>query len=119
MSGKQRRSGRQQRGFGSIEAIVAVALLAAITAGMTSTVAHARRLHTSAAAERRATQLAVAAVERLRAGGSPGTDEVAGYTTTASMAPWTGFGRLSEARVEVSWLDGERRSLVLRTLLYR
>lgn len=119
MSGNPRRSCRRQRGFGSIEAIVAVALLAAITAGLTSTVAHARRLHTSAAAERRATQLAVAALERLRAGGSAGADEVGGYTTTVSLAAWAGFGRLSEARVHVTWLDGERRSLVLRTLLYR
>jgi Tfp pilus assembly protein PilV len=119
MNGNAQRSVAGSAGFGSIEAMVAIALLAAICAGFASTVSHARRLHTAAAIERKATHLAVAALERLRAGGSPAADEVAGFTVTTSVAPWADAGRLSEARVEVRWGEGEQRSMVLRTLLLR
>jgi len=60
-------------GFGMIEAIVAAALFSLVAAGVTSTLVLARRVQIDIAADRRATQLAAACLERMRAGGSPTT----------------------------------------------
>lgn len=119
MRGESGEVGRGTGGFGSIEAMVALALLAAIAAAFSSAMAHARRLHIAVAAERRAAQAALSALERLRAGGAPRSERCDGFAVTSSLAPWMGSDRLLEARVEVEWHDGQPRSLLLRTLLVR
>lgn len=106
-------------GFGTIEAIVAAALFATMAASITSTLVLARRIQTDLAAERYATQLAVASLERLRAGGSPRPSETArGFTISESLQPWSIHTQLLQARVRVTW-DNPPRSFELETLIAR
>ena len=105
-------------GFGTIEAIVATALLAFITTGVASTVVLARRLQTDIATERQATQIAIGALERLRAGGPAVPDnEVPGFLVTGDLTMRNANAHLFEARVRVTWRDREPHSLELTTLI--
>lgn len=107
-------------GFGTIEAIVATALLSVITAGVASTVVLARRVHTGVARERHATQLAIAAIERMRAGEAPTLDsQTPGFVVTGDLLAPDGNPHLLAARVRVSWTDGGPRALELTTLMPR
>jgi hypothetical protein len=110
----------RSKGFGTIEAIVAAALLSLVAAGAASTVVLARRLQSDVARERRATLLAIAAIERIRAGGSARAErDEAGFVVIESLTPCDGNSHLLEARVRVSWRDDEPRSVDLATLLTR
>jgi type II secretory pathway pseudopilin PulG len=107
-------------GFGTIEAIVAVALLSVAATAVTSTLVLARRLQTGVAAERAATLLAATSLERLRAGGVPGlTETPSGVTIRETLQPWNGSAQLLEAHVRVTWENAGPRSIELRTLIKR
>jgi type II secretory pathway pseudopilin PulG len=107
-------------GFGTIEAIVATALLSLITAGVASTVVLARRIQTDVALERHATQIAIAVIEQIRAGGSGISDSgVPGFVVTGDLSTRNGNAHLLEARVRVTWHDNEPRTLELTTLIAR
>lgn len=120
MPAQARERRRPESGFGSIEAIVALALLSMIATGLSSTLTYARRLQSHTAMERHAMHLAVSAVERLRSGETPDAfDDPVGFTTKAFVIPHGAVSTLLEARVEVSWQAEQPRKLVLRTLLMR
>ena len=107
-------------GFGTIEAIVATALLSFITAGVASTVVFARRVQTGVARERHATQLAIVAIERMRSGEAPILDsETSGFVVTGDLLTRDGNPYLLEARARVNWTEGEPRVLELTTLIIR
>lgn len=107
-------------GFGTIEAIVAVALLSVSAAALSSTVIVARRLQTAVAAERVATRLAVARLERLRSGERPeAPTTVQGYAVSETLQAGDANPRLLEARVRVAWQQATPRSIELRTLIVR
>jgi Tfp pilus assembly protein PilV len=109
-----------QRGFGTIEAVVAASLFAMIAAALASTLTLCRRLQTRVDAERGAVLLAAAHLERLRAGSGGALDEAAGrYTVSSGTRPWAGNGLLLEAHARVTWQDGGEQQVELWTLMQR
>ena len=111
-------AGRSARGVTLIEVIVAVALLAIIALGLTTTLISAQQTLRVSEQWMRATQLAAEGLEQSRAGHSL-TAVPDGFTRSVLVTPWNNHAGLRRLEVTVSWDDGAPHSLQLTTLARR
>ncbi len=105
------------RGFTVVELLVAIAIFAALAAGLAQTLVHAQQSRARSARWMRATQLAAERLERLRAGDRT---EVAGpigeFTRRWRAVPDAGAPALERLDVEVIWEDRGPQRFALSAL---
>jgi prepilin-type N-terminal cleavage/methylation domain-containing protein len=106
-----------RRGFTVIELLVAVAIFAALAAGLAQTLVHAQQIRATSARWMRATQLAEERLERLRAGDrSEDAAPIGEFTRTWRAEPAAGPPGLERIDVEVVWEDRGPQRFVLSAL---
>jgi prepilin-type N-terminal cleavage/methylation domain-containing protein len=108
------------RGFTLIEVMIALTLLSVVALSLSTTLISTHRALTGSGRRMQATQLAVEAMEQLRAGQVPeGMNSAEGFDRSAQATLWDGQAGLRRLEVTVSWNDGDTHTLRLVTLARR
>jgi prepilin-type N-terminal cleavage/methylation domain-containing protein len=108
------------RGYSLIEVMVAIVVFALVAAAVAQTVTFNQHSRQIAENWMRATQLAGARIEQVRAGMSTDpTPESGIFRRDTVIAALDGHRNLSRVEVTVSWTDSEARTLTLASLVRR
>ncbi len=107
------------RGFTLIEVVVAFALLATISTGVSTTLLQATRARVVSRHLLTATQLAADGIEHARGGNAlaPLPTRVGNFERRVSISPWPATPGLRRVAVVVEWNDGRAQQLELQTLI--
>jgi hypothetical protein len=98
--------------------MVATLLLSSVALTVTQTLISALQTRTRSEQWMRATELATAGIEQLRAGQTPSPLAPGSrFERTAAVVPWEGHPGVQRVDVTIVWNDGSPRSLQLSTLV--
>lgn len=107
-----------QHGFSLVEALVALLIFSVVAAGLAETLVTAQTTRRTSTMAMAANQLAVAELERNRAGTpAAGSMQVGDFTSTTVVQPISDYPALARVRVLIEWEDRGPRQLELTTLI--
>jgi len=114
----RRRRSRDDRGLSTLEALVAIGILALITAPLLQALAHTAGMRVVSSRSLQAAEHAISTVEQLRSGDVDIGDPGGGFDLEWSLHPDPDQPGLARFRVTIQWREGGGGNLTLEGLLW-
>lgn len=114
----RRRRSRNDRGLSTLEALVAIGILALITGPLLQALAHTAGMRVVSARSLQAAEHAISTVEQLRSGDLEISDPAGGFELEWSLHHDPDQAGLARFSVSVQWRDGGGGNLTLEGLLW-